>query len=765
MGERGLEFKVGLLIVISSAILVAFIFVLGNFSLRSGYTLYVDYDYIGALQPGAPVKVSGIKVGKVDSVEFLGGKQDPKLGKRVQVRVSAWIEDRARDSIRGDAEFFINTAGVLGEQYLEIVPGHDWDHPAIAADTVIHGPPAVHDPPRTDLVVARLYEVLDGVSSVLHDDRDAIKHLLSNGANAVAEINKLLVDRREQLGDLIASTADVAKEAKVTLAKINNGLGDGRPVANLLADADTTLKTAQSSLSTLTPSAQTLMTDATRVTGIITEQRIDKAIDAAGQGGGGGRQGGRPDRQRQRPGDRSARRQGHRGCAARARRRLQRSARNDPRPQAESLEAVLEGIACSYRTNTSFAASVRRRSRSSGSRSRSSCSSTIGSSGARTSACACTSITSAACVKARAFIVAGRQIGKIETIALSPRGATGPLGGDEGVVVMVAIDAGDAARLDRGGDVFVASRGALSERYLELGPAPEPGTPLREGDQLLGRDPPSLDRVVQRTWDNLTTLGKFAAEIKPEFDGLRAQIDELRGHFDATAQNLALPSIDKLGPLIDDAVEINTEIRHVREVGLGGEAGMARIAALVVHARAVVAESRTSLDKLAASATAPARQPRDGARAARYQGRRGDRRGRARDRSRARRHREDGAAARPDRRPQRSDREGRGLAAQADERSRVPRRREGARQDPEASTVEDRQSPGRVAGRGQHAGRPHRLELRHWCQVRRVASTTVQPRGSWCRFRVAHPLQSSAAVSTIHPQTVTIVLPRRTRRS
>ena len=97
----------------------------------------------------------------------------------MQVRVTAWIEDRAHDSIRGDAEFFINTAGVLGEQYLEIVPGQDWDHPPIAAGTVIHGLPQVHDPPRTDLVVARLYEVLDGVASVLHDDRDAIKNLLS----------------------------------------------------------------------------------------------------------------------------------------------------------------------------------------------------------------------------------------------------------------------------------------------------------------------------------------------------------------------------------------------------------------------------------------------------------------------------------------------------------------------------------------------------------------------------------------------------------
>ena len=281
MRERGLEFKVGLLILISSAILVGFIFILGNFSLRSGFSIYIDYDYVGSLQAGAPVKVSGIKVGKVSSVEFMGGKEDKAIGKRVQVRVTAWVEDRVRDSIRSDAEYFINTAGVLGEQYLEIVPGRDWDKPPVAPETIVHDDHLVHNPPRTDLVVARLYDVLDGVSSVLHDDRDAIKHLLANSASAVAEVNQLLVDNRAQLGTLIASGGALAKEATTTLQKVNAGLGDGRPVAKLVADADKTLETAQQTLTALTPPATALMTDATRVTGLVTEARVDKAIAAA----------------------------------------------------------------------------------------------------------------------------------------------------------------------------------------------------------------------------------------------------------------------------------------------------------------------------------------------------------------------------------------------------------------------------------------------------------------------------------------------------
>jgi len=284
MRERGLEFKVGLFILVSSAIFVAFLFVLGNFSLRSGFTFDLDFDYIGSLQPGAPVKLSGIKVGKVKAVELFGGRVDPAVGKRVQVRVTAWVEDRVGDSIRGDAEFFINTAGVLGEQYLEIVPGKDWERPRIEPGAIVHDDHRVHDPPRTDLVVARLYEVLDGVSSVLRDDRDAIKHLLANGAGAVAELNRLLADNRAQIGELIGSAGALAKEGTAALTRLNAGLGDGKPVASLIANADAALVSARASLQTLTPGAAALMTDATRVTALVTEQRlagVDRALDGA----------------------------------------------------------------------------------------------------------------------------------------------------------------------------------------------------------------------------------------------------------------------------------------------------------------------------------------------------------------------------------------------------------------------------------------------------------------------------------------------------
>ncbi len=180
------------------------------------------------------------------------------------------------------------------------------------------------------------------------------------------------------------------------------------------------------------------------------------------------------------------------------------------------------------------------------------------------------------------FVVAGRDVGKIESIVLSPKGAVTPLAGEEGVEVHVAIDAADAARLVRG-DVFVASRGPLSGRYLELGPSDDGSrVPLREGDQLLGRDPPSLDRVLQRTWDNLNTVGGAVDELRPEIAHLRGELDNLQ----ATMHELA-PGVH----VGDDIDALVAEAGRTYDA-LGDRPGLDRIGTLVDHTRSTVAQAR-----------------------------------------------------------------------------------------------------------------------------------------------------------------------------
>ncbi len=215
------------------------------------------------------------------------------------------------------------------------------------------------------------------------------------------------------------------------------------------------------------------------------------------------------------------------------------------------------------------------------------------------------------------LIVAGSEVGTIESIRRSPHGVPGPLGGEEGVLIRVAIEARHAGRLVRGADVFVASRGVLSARYLELGPMPADGEPLGDGDVLRGADPPTLDRVLQRTWDNLMTAREFAEAVRPELDTLRVRIAELEANLDATlaTSSSSAPAVAVAAGALGLMAEVDALVTEAgaTRTALGGDAGLARIEAIVDETRSTLARASTtiaalrpSIDRLG-SATSAAR--------------------------------------------------------------------------------------------------------------------------------------------------------------
>jgi phospholipid/cholesterol/gamma-HCH transport system substrate-binding protein len=94
--ERSIEVKVGILILVSFVILGAFILVLTGMTLQSTYPVYVDFDNPGGLQAGAPVRIAGVKVGKVSELTFRGGQIDPETHRRTLVRAKLLMEENPR---------------------------------------------------------------------------------------------------------------------------------------------------------------------------------------------------------------------------------------------------------------------------------------------------------------------------------------------------------------------------------------------------------------------------------------------------------------------------------------------------------------------------------------------------------------------------------------------------------------------------------------------------------------------------------------------
>ena len=274
---KSLEYKVGALIVISLVLLGGFLALLGNFSFRGGTRIRINYDFSGNLQSGAAVKISGIKVGKVEEVRYLGGAIDPDTGKRVQVRVVAFVEDRVKESIRKNAEFFINTQGVLGEQYLEIQPG-SWDQPPLDPAHSVEGV----NPPRTDLIVARLYEFLDSITGLLRDDKDVIKDFLQSGASVVRTLDDLLKTNKAEIGRLLGNVDALSKQAADLLGTIRAGVGDASTLKATLGNIEALTASIRRDIDPLIAKAKKALDGVDRVTSVVgpgERDKLQKALD------------------------------------------------------------------------------------------------------------------------------------------------------------------------------------------------------------------------------------------------------------------------------------------------------------------------------------------------------------------------------------------------------------------------------------------------------------------------------------------------------
>lgn len=197
-------------------------------------------------------------------------------------------------------------------------------------------------------------------------------------------------------------------------------------------------------------------------------------------------------------------------------------------------------------------------------------------------------------------IVAGRAVGSVESIALA-RGSGTPLGTEEGVDVTLVFHTSSLRDVARGGDVFISSRGSfLSARHLEIGPSPTPdGASLADDTRpLRGIDPPTMDRVMQRTWDNLMIAKRFADDIGPEFRTLRDRMRELAATLESVSPNGLIGAVS----LRVELDGLFAEVDRFR-AALGGDRGIEQLGATLGHARATLAQARKVLDTLDAKAS------------------------------------------------------------------------------------------------------------------------------------------------------------------
>lgn len=112
------DFWVGLFVLLGILALVFLALRAGNlssFSFASNYQVQGYFDNLGGLKVRAPVKSSGVVVGRVASISF--------DNQRYQALVTLDIESKYE--FPADSSASILTSGLLGEQYIGLTPGGD----------------------------------------------------------------------------------------------------------------------------------------------------------------------------------------------------------------------------------------------------------------------------------------------------------------------------------------------------------------------------------------------------------------------------------------------------------------------------------------------------------------------------------------------------------------------------------------------------------------------------------------------------------------
>lgn len=112
MFKLSAEAKVGLLVLVGSAVLLWMTFAVGKYEFgeKRGYTVQAVFDSVAGLDAKAAVRMAGVKIGTVEKV----GLEDSRA--KVILRIYPDVK------IQRGTKAMVKTLGLLGEKYVELLP-------------------------------------------------------------------------------------------------------------------------------------------------------------------------------------------------------------------------------------------------------------------------------------------------------------------------------------------------------------------------------------------------------------------------------------------------------------------------------------------------------------------------------------------------------------------------------------------------------------------------------------------------------------------
>jgi phospholipid/cholesterol/gamma-HCH transport system substrate-binding protein len=199
-GKTKLELKVGIFVFIGLIVLVVFVLSIGGFKTwSSGYKVDLIFNFVNGVRIGAPVRFAGVDVGVVKKINL---KFNPDKN-HSNVALEVWIRDTVK--VPADSTVWVNTLGLLGEKYVEIMPGKDY------ANTLKEGQAlAGVDPIPTHELFSQAETIMGnldtGIAKIVNQEGTIGKLLYSD--KIYSELEALVIDIRKNPWKLLIKTKE-----------------------------------------------------------------------------------------------------------------------------------------------------------------------------------------------------------------------------------------------------------------------------------------------------------------------------------------------------------------------------------------------------------------------------------------------------------------------------------------------------------------------------------------------------------------------------
>jgi len=131
-GQSKLELKVGIFVFAGLLILTIFVLSIGDFqTMASTYEVNFIFNFANGVKIGAPVRFAGVDVGEIKEIKFVTTADNPKP----RVQIVGLVKNGIKIPV--DSSIWVNTLGLLGEKYIEIMPGNDYSQFVTPKQTLV----------------------------------------------------------------------------------------------------------------------------------------------------------------------------------------------------------------------------------------------------------------------------------------------------------------------------------------------------------------------------------------------------------------------------------------------------------------------------------------------------------------------------------------------------------------------------------------------------------------------------------------------------